>query len=220
MKFFDIHTHHVSSAAEKNGHVTVLNLYPKEIAQMEAHNASVFFSCGIHPWHIGSDENELKLLEDALSNKRIIAVGEAGLDKFAAAPMDIQTAIFRKQILLSETVKKPVIIHNVKTWDKFFDLLEEIQPSQPWILHGYRGKPALTERLLKQGLYFSVGEHFNAESVKLIPLGQIFCETDESQVSIETVYRRLTQTKETEMEALAAQIQQNVEKVFGHTMNR
>lgn len=220
MMFFDIHTHHVPLVDGKNNQVTVLNLFPKELSQMETWDATVYFSCGIHPWHIETDENEWRLLKTVLSNKRIVAVGEAGLDKFAAASMDIQTAIFREQILLSETVKKPMIIHNVRAWNKFFDLLEEVQPVQPWILHGYRGKPELTERLLKQGLYFSIGEHFNVESVKLIPLDKLFCETDESQVAIETVYHQLAQVKEVEMKTLATQIQQNVKKVFALMMNR
>jgi TatD DNase family protein len=44
-------------------------------------------------------------------DKRVVAIGECGLDKNSAVSLDVQSAVFEEQIALSEKTKKAMIIH-------------------------------------------------------------------------------------------------------------
>jgi len=91
---------------------------------------------------------------------------------------------------------------------------EETSPTQPWILHGYRGKPELTKRLIREGFYFSVGDDINVESMELIPIENLFCETDEDFMDIRDVYLQAAQAVNMELEDFAEKIAQNIHRIF------
>lgn len=55
-------------------------------------------------------ERRLECLREQLAEKQL-AVGEAGLDKLAVAPMRLQVAVFKEQVELSEKYELPLIIH-------------------------------------------------------------------------------------------------------------
>lgn len=212
MRLLDIHTHHIPSDDDHN--LSVLNLFPEDYANIGKYHPSTLFSIGIHPWRIDNSEDKLRQLRGVLDDRRIVAVGEAGLDKFAAASMEVQMEVFKGQVLLSETFQKPMIIHAVRVWDKLIDVFEEINPLQPWILHGFRGKPELARRLAECGFYFSIGEFFNPESLKLIPVERLFCETDESLLPIAEIYRRIAKELNMDLEILAGTIGENFRRLF------
>ena len=92
-----------------------------------------------------------------------LAVGEAGLDKLADAPMDLQVEVFRCQACLAEAVGKPLVLHLVKAVDELLKVKRDLRPSKPWIIHGFRGKAALAEEYLKHGFYLSFGEKYQEE---------------------------------------------------------
>ncbi|OJU54173.1 MAG: hypothetical protein BGN96_13590, partial [Bacteroidales bacterium 45-6] len=173
-----------------------------------------FFTCGIHPWHSEDAEAQLLYLEEIASNKHIVAIGEAGLDKLKGPELGIQRQVFERHILLSEKLKKPLIIHCVKAWEDLIALYKHYRPAQPWIIHGFRGKPELTRQLVKLGFKFTIGAKFRPEGLQLIPLDAMFCETDESELSIQEVYEAVAEALKLDLEDFAAVIAQNVKSVF------
>lgn len=52
---------------------------------------------------------------------------------------------------------KPLVIHLVKAVDELLKVKRDLRPSNPWIIHGFRGKAALAEEYLKHGFYLSFG---------------------------------------------------------------
>src|SRR5690606_10702312 len=84
----------------------------------------------------------------------------------------------------------------------------------PWVLHGYRGKPELTRQLVRKGFFFSVGDDINVESMELIPIENLFCETDEDVMDIRDVYAQAAQAVNMEIEEFAAKIAQNIHRIF------
>ena len=58
-----------------------------------------FYSAGIHPWKLTerNAEEQFELLQQLLVKEQFVAVGEAGLDKLTAAPMELQVRRFEKQ---------------------------------------------------------------------------------------------------------------------------
>jgi TatD DNase family protein len=153
-------------------------------------------------------------LKEIVGDPRIVAIGETGLDKLKGPSYDIQIPVFKEHIVLSEKLKKPLIIHCVKAWDELLRVYEETSPTQPWILHGYRGKPELTKRLIREGFYFSVGDDINVESMELIPIENLFCETDEDFMDIRDVYLQAAQAVNMELEDFAEKIAQNIHRIF------
>lgn len=215
MELYDIHTHQILlEDTDDPYHSCILDVYPLEFEVAKESYSRHAFSCGIHPWYSEDSENQMLYLKEIVSNPRIVAIGETGLDKLKGPAYDIQIPVFKEHISLSEKLKKPLIIHCVKAWEELIQIRQECNPSQPWIIHGYRGKPELTKRLINQGFLFSVGDYINVESVEIIPIESLFCETDEDVMNIRDVYAQAAQAKNMDLDDFAEQIAQNVHRVF------
>lgn len=148
------------------------------------------FSAGIHPWHVPDDPEEaFRQLEGLAALAGCKAVGEAGLDALAAAPMPLQRALFVRQAELAAALRLPLIIHCVKAWSELAALKKSLPEGLPCVVHGFRGKPQLAESLLRQGFYLSFGFRFNPQSLLLCPPDRIFLETDEDPRPVEELYR-------------------------------
>src|SRR5690554_32990 len=90
----------------------------------------------------------------------------------------------------------------------------ESRPSHPCLIHGYRGKPELTKRLVKEGFLFSIGDNINVESMQLTPIDSLFCETDEDEMTIREIYQQTSLARNMEMEEFAGRIAENVKRIF------
>ena len=216
MEFYDIHTHDASVATDEGeeSHPYILNVYPLGYEDTKYAPFNCHFSCGVHPWYSENANPQLSFLEEIAGESLIIAIGEAGYDKLKGPDMQTQSYVFEKQIELSERLQKPLIIHCVKAWDRLLASHKKYNPKQPWILHGYRGKPELTRQLLSHNFMFSVGDKFNKESVNMIPLDSLFCETDVYDTDIVTVYKGLAEALNIEIENLGEHIERNIMKIF------
>jgi Mg-dependent DNase len=219
MDLYDIHTHDALTSESdddvpKRNITYILNVYPLGFEYAKDSDECNWFSCGVHPWYSEDAEPQLKFLKEVASDKRIVAIGEAGFDKLKGPSLDIQQKVFEQQIELSEQLQKPLIIHCVKSWDRLLQLHKKCNPKQTWIMHGYRGKPDLTRQLLAHGFMFSVSDKYNKDTLKLIPLDRLFCETDVSDISIEAVYEDVALSLDMPTEVLASHIQRNVKRIF------
>jgi len=190
--YVDIHTH---KSVDSN-YPAIRNLTFQDAENMFSSNMVGLFSLGFHPWHLGefSDERMAKLTAWTTEG-RFVAIGECGLDKYSKSTLEVQMHIFEEQIVLSEKMKKPLIIHCVGCFNELFELKKKLDPRQLWIIHGFRGKPELAGQALKAGCALSFGEHFNPESVRITPADSLFAETDESLLSISEIYLSLSNIK-------------------------
>ncbi len=215
MTLFDIHTHNPSNqSCDTYNCKSVLSTTPLSADINILRYREDHFSCGIHPWYSENWKYQLSILEDILANPFCIAIGECGLDKVIGLDIKTQIEIFENQILLSERLCKPMIIHCVRSWDTLLSLHKQIEPSQPWIVHGFRKKPSLAKQLLDAGMYLSFGEIYNLQTAKDVPIDRIFCETDQSSLSIYEVYDNVANTLCMSIEDLAMQIDGNMHRVF------
>jgi len=155
-----------------------------------------------------------QLREIVYEHSNVVAIGEAGLDKLRGLDIDTQIQIFKNQVQLAEEVKKPVIIHCVKAWDELIAVKKEVNPRQLWIIHGYKGSVEQTEQLLKFGFCLSIGESYNAEAVKKIPLTSLFLETDMVDLSVFTIYQKISKLFNISMTDLVNVVGKNVSKAF------
>lgn len=219
MDLYDIHTHDALTSESdddvpQRGITYILNVYPLGFEYAKDSDECDWFSCGVHPWYSEDAEPQLKFLKEIAGDPRIVAIGEAGFDKLKGPSLDIQQKIFEQQIELSEQLRKPLIIHCVKAWDKLLHLHKVYNPKQTWIIHDYKGKPELTRQLLTHGFMFSIGEKYNEESLKLIPLDRLFCETDDADTGIEEIYADVAESLAITVDKLALHIENNIRRIF------
>lgn len=215
MELYDVHTHQILlEDTDDPYHSCILDVYPLEFEVAKETHKRHRFSCGIHPWYSEDSDSQMAYLTEIVTDPLIVAIGETGLDKLKGPSYDIQIPVFKKHIELSEKLRKPLIIHCVKAWEELIKIRQETQPTQPWIIHGYRGKPELTKRLINEGFLFSVGDDINVDSMILIPVESLFCETDEDEMDIREVYMQAAQAVNMELEDFADQVAKNVYRVF------
>lgn len=207
----DIHTHRLTDSAPEE----VLLSCP--VLKNEIPAEAVYISAEIHPWHLTAENLscQIERMENMLSDSRVLALGEVGLDKLTECPYPIQIKAFEEIVSISEAYGKPLIIHCVKSVDELIAIRKKMRPALPWIMHGFRGKPQQADSLLRHGFYLSFGEHYNSQVMKEIPIERLFLETDESNVPIDELYNRAAAIRHISAEELKLAVLHNVNNVFG-----
>lgn len=205
--YIDIHTHIPN--------VNKLSIYNLQPMQSGVEEYGGVCSIGIHPWYIPADfDVALCRLKEIVLKSNVVAVGECGLDKVCSTPFDLQTSIFKEQVVVSEEVKKPLIIHCVKSYAELLQIKKEYNPAQQWIVHGFRGNFETAQMLIRAGIIVSIGEKFNTEAVKQLPIEKIFIESDESTLPIEDIYRKVANVCELSEKELIDNIKNRYKYIF------
>jgi len=206
--YFDIHTHHMGGDGFR-----IVNRPPDDFMPCQEQ----WYSVGVHPWALQQGEvrqETWEKLREAAVHPQVLAVGEAGLDRLVQVPMKLQEAVFARQAELADEAGKPLIVHLVRAVDELLRLKKALKPGVPWIIHGFRGKAALAEELLRHGFYLSFGEKYQEGALNVVPLSHLFLETDESLASIFRLYARAAAVRQLSVEELATAVRDNVHRVF------
>lgn len=208
----DIHSHNTSAAYES----TIKSFCMKD-CDTESFRSAQYMSIGIHPWYInGNDlEKQMEWVEkNVLNDKRVIAIGECGTDKLCATSMDVQMKSFTYCIHISETYNLPLIIHSVKTSNEIINLKKSLKPKQPWIIHGFRGKPEQAIQYTNNGFFLSFGKNYNEKSLKSIPHDKLFFETDEYTGNINDIIKKASEILDTTTDKLIDIVSENAKCLF------
>ena len=213
MQFFNLHTHKFSNNPTT---LELVNQYPWEFDA-----AIPNYSIGIHPWYINENrlESDLKIIEEKLQLKQCLALGECGLDKRIEIPMELQIAVFEKQIALAEKYQKPLVLHLVAAFDELIAIKKRLQISVPIIIHGFSKNQQVAKQLIDNGLYLSFGKYLlrnpELESVfQSIPNDRFFLETDTIEETLQEVYILAAKYKNIPIEDLKEIVNSNFNSVF------
>lgn len=212
MLYYDIHTHHLPKHPED---VAILNHIvgvDAEVSLLDKEH--IFYSVGIHPWYIKEGKGQVDGCKRMLSSSKVIAIGEAGLDKFADTSLQEQLSVFKQQALLAEANKLFMIIHCVKAWDELIALKRALLPKMPWVIHGFRGNAQLAKQLIREGFFLSFGKYFNKEAVQVAWPDYLFVETDDRHVDIRSVYTDISASLGLSIEVFVRQVAENVHKIL------
>ena len=167
------------------------------------------FSAGLHPWDVTDDfENQLIELQKLLANPRVPAVGECGFDTLKGPSHELQEQAFVRQVQLSEQFRKPMILHVVRDFDSVIRLRKQLKPTQPWLIHGFRGGPEQMNQLYAQGILVSFGLKHNPESLRQVPSDRLFLETDGHDKIVQTI-SLASALRETPPQTIEEQIAKN-----------
>jgi TatD DNase family protein len=215
--YIDIHNH---GAKPVQGCFQIENLMAHE-NRIPENKKGLTFTIGIHPWFLTAKnfEQQIAIVLQYADDKNIIALGEAGLDKLKGPESKVQLTAFEEQVKIADKVSKPLYIHCVRSWDELLSENKKLRPSTPWIVHGFRGKKELAMQLISKGMYLSFWFDFvlkpeSAKLIKSLPKEKIFLETDGSGVDIKTIYKKVANDLEIEVEELKLIIFSNYNNLF------
>lgn len=215
MKLINLHSH-FELPGEQLGlvnHSVLLPFEPK---------ADQSYSVGLHPWDLdqATGRRWLEKLESQVNHPQVLAVGECGLDRSLETPIDRQLDYFLSQVELADKYAKPLILHAVRSYSDLLQLKKQRPTSTPWILHGYQGNAETTKQLSRLGFCFSIGTALLNDRDKLnqslaaIPADQLFFETDESTVNIESIYIFAAKQLNIPLQKLQQQVFDNFQRLF------
>lgn len=145
----DIHTHRNAAVPGE----CIFNVEPAWFEPVEG----CYYSVGIHPWKVlEAGPEDWTTLEKAVCHPSVLAIGEAGLDRLGPADILLQKEVFVRQILLSESVGKPLVIHCVKAFNELIELKKKYRPQMPWVVHGFRNNLHIACQLMQENIYLSL----------------------------------------------------------------
>lgn len=145
----------------------------------------VYAAVGVHPET--SAENILSDCQKVLSlysNKKVVAVGEIGLDyHYDDTPKQLQLEAFEHQLKLANELALPVIIHDREAHEDTLRLIKKYKPQG--VLHCFSGSCEMAKEVLKIGMYIGLGGAVTfknarkpVEVAKMLPDDRLLLETD------------------------------------------
>ena len=152
----------------------------------------IYAAIGYHPESVnGTTVFEKDKLIELAKNKKVVAIGEIGLDYYwDTSYKKNQIDFFEKQLMLSKELDLPVIIHDRDAHGDTLEILKKHNPKG--VLHCFSGSIEMAREVIKLGLYIGVGGVVTfknskklVEIVREMPLERILLETDAPYLSPE-----------------------------------
>ena len=120
---------------------------------------NIFISYGIHPQEVDiNSELSFKDIENHMTNPKLVAIGETGLDYYHSTEFKTQQIqIFESHIEASKKFDLPLIIHQRNSEDDIIKILNKYNNSQLKIVfHCFTGSKILLDFCLKHNYYISL----------------------------------------------------------------
>ena len=177
----------------------------------------------------------LSKLEELARNKKVVAIGEIGLDyHWRTDNKELQKKIFTLQIQLANKLNLPIVVHSRDAMGDTLEILKSCPPKRESLMHCYGGSIESARELMKLNFSFSFGgvcTFKNAKNVceiiKALPIEKIMTETDCPYMApepyrgkvnepkyIPLIVKRIAEIKNLPLEEVARQVSLNAEKMF------
>lgn len=146
----------------------------------------IYGAVGIHPENIENLPIDFldRLAKFYTENKKIVAIGEIGLDYYWDIPKEPQHRIFAEQLALVNDLDAPVVIHDREAHKDTLDFIKKYRPKSA-LLHCYSGSAEFLKEILPLGCYISLGgpvtfknARHSVEVAQAVPLDRLLLETD------------------------------------------
>jgi len=234
--FYDIHCHltsdcfastiiELNNKLKKNKIVAFSNgiNYEDNLKNLELNNkfSNIKPCLGMFPL-----ESFDKRVLNQFKNKRIVGVGEVGLD-FSSNIDESQVSNLKKIARVCEELNLPMIVHSRSAEKRVVELIKNFKTNV--ILHYFCGKKGLIKQALEQdNVFFSISassvydEHVKG-LIKEVPISKLLCETDSpclwkycinTPLNVVRAYETISEIKNLELKNVEKLIEKNVKKVF------
>lgn len=144
----------------------------------------MYGALGIHPEAVKNyTKNDLDLIERNITNSKIVAIGEIGLDyHYGKDDRDEQIVLFKKQLELAQRYNLPVIIHSRDATEDTINILKNFKVKG--VIHSFTGSYETAQIYLKMGFLLGINGVITFKNCKLkevverLSLKNIVLETD------------------------------------------
>jgi len=229
----------------------------KKAVELANKNENIFSAIGLHPIHIKTDllklhtdedegdfaplgeELDIEKYRDLAKNKKVVAIGEIGLDYYYRPKTKarlqefkkLQKEVFERQLDLAAELNLPVIVHCRMSHDDTIDILSK--RNLRGVIHCFTGTWQEAQRYLNMGFYLGINGiifKFNIdETIKNAPLERLLTETDcpyltppqegkdtrNEPMFVKHVIDEIANLRGISPESASNQIYQNAKKLFG-----
>ncbi len=200
----------------------------------------LFFAVGLHPLDVeGKWTNQIadQIFQLASSDRRVVAIGETGLDFFKAQNSDQQLNSLDEQLAIAQRLDLPVIIHcrnAAEAMANHFRRFWEQNGSVRGVMHCWGGTPEETQWFLDLGFFISFSGTVTFkkaiqihESAQMVPSDRLLVETDcpflapvphrgkrNEPANVRDVAEQVAELRNLPIDQLAAQTTNNARKLF------
>ncbi len=234
--YIDIHTHHHKPDNSSIIQVQAICDFDSPLPELKKQN---YFCLGVHPWLSEKTnwEKAKSKITMASQQSQFLGIGECGLDRVYAKNKSfkkeidpncwsIQLKLFKNHLDLAKHLGvKLIIIHSVKAHQEILEQVKKSKYQGYLLFHDYNGSPKETNQIVSKGHYISLGKRIlNKQSkvyysLSFIPLSQLFCETDDHELPIQDIYKKLSQSLGLTKSQLRDQLYQNFLNLLKKTKN-
>ena len=214
---------------------TTANRWDK-LRQVCAEQPGLYPAYGLHPWFVEQHQSiHLRELDEWLGREKPVALGECGLDFYAARTDERwQKQLFAEQLALAASHELPVIVHARKALDEVIALLRRQGPLRG-VVHSFSGSEQQARQLYDLGFRLGIAATVGFERarrlravVAAMPEDALLLESDapdqpgaahrgelnEPAFIVEHL-ATMAELRETDAAALAATLNRNAEELFG-----
>ncbi len=195
---------------------------------------SVWAAVGIHPHDAGEAEQGMGYLRELAARRKVVAIGECGLDLYrSTTSLEQQRAALKAQIELALELGLPLIFHVREAFEPFFELLEDYTGLRG-VVHSFTGNRGQMEAGVAAGLHIALNGivTFNKDAglrdaAKAVPAERLVLETDcpflspaphrgkeNEPARVADIAAFVAQLRDEPVKRLAAQTTANAEQLF------
>lgn len=165
--------------------IIVIGTSPEDSAKacsFAAEHDEVHWTFGYHPEEFDGDRGKLeKALEAAktiLKDKKLVGIGEIGLDyHFPPTDKEAQWFLLENMLQIAQDMKLPVSFHVRDAFDDFWPIFDNFKlPTS--VLHSYTDSEENMAQDLKRDLYFGVNGIATFADIAHPPIERVVFETD------------------------------------------
>lgn len=197
---------------------------------------SIYAVVGIHPEHAASfDDNTLKAIRELAQHRKVIGIGEIGLDLYWQnnPPRDVQASALNAQLDLAEELGKPVVIHDRDAHVEIMNVITQRNGKPHGMLHCFSGDLEMAQQAIELGWYISFAGSVTFKNAKVLqgiarvlPLDHIIIETDSPYLSpmrgkrnepgnVALVAKKIAELKEIPASSVEQATTENTARLFG-----
>ena len=164
----------------------------KEVLELVNKYDIIYGTLGFHPTELEDFKEEyFDFLIDNINNKKIVGIGEIGLDyHYENTDKEKQRRIFNKQLEIAEKFNRPVVIHSRDAIQETYDMLSKYNLKGS--IHCFSGSLEMAKLFIRLGYKIGVGGIITFKNAKNIikvieniDLSYILLETDSPYLSPE-----------------------------------
>lgn len=208
----------------------------KRAVDLSSQFQNIYSCLGFHPHDaIAFNHEVIGTYRELAKNKKVVAVGEIGLDYFRnLSPRHNQKEVFTKMLTLAKDLNLPVVVHSRQADDEVLEILKKFMPLKG-VVHCFSSTQEFLGEILELGFLVSFTANITYKKaqnlrdlVKIVPKDRFMLETDcpflppegfrgkrNDPLYVKYVAQEISKIRNESVEEIAQYTTQNARNFFG-----